>query len=148
MHLSERLSEDLKKALKSGEKDVLSVIRMMKAAVKNKEIEKGAPLTEEEIHSVLISLVRQIRDSIEQFSKAHRQDLVEKEERELSIIQSYLPRQLTAEELRDIIKDAIKEVGASSQKDIGRVMKFVMAKVRGQVDGRLVSELAKNLLEG
>jgi len=146
MHLSERLSEDLKKTLKAGEKDALSVIRMIKAAVKNKEIEKGTPLGDEEINGVLLSLARQRKESIEQFSKANRQDLVEKETRELSIIKSYMPRQLTEEELKVIIEDAIKEIGAGSQKDTGKVMKFVMAKVKGQVDGKLVSELVKNLL--
>ena len=146
MHLSERLSEDLKKTLKAGEKDALSVIRMIKAAVKNKEIEKGTPLGDEEINGVLLSLARQRKESIEQFSKANRQDLVEKETSELSIIKSYMPRQLTEEELKAIIEDAIKEIGAGSQKDTGKVMKFVMAKVKGQVDGKLVSELVKNLL--
>ncbi len=146
MHLSERLSEDLKKTLKAGEKDALSVIRMIKAAIKNKEIEKGTPLGDEEINGVLLSLARQRKESIEQFSKANRQDLVEKETRELSIIKSYMPRQLTEEELKVIIEDAIKETGAGSQKDTGKVMKFVMAKVKGQVDGKLVSELVKNLL--
>ena len=146
MHLSERLSEDLKRTLKAGEKDALSVIRMIKAAVKNKEIEKGTPLGDEEINGVLLSLARQRKESIEQFSKANRQDLVEKETRELSIIKSYMPRQLTEEELKVIIEDAIKEIGAGSQKDTGKVMKFVMAKVKGQVDGKLVSELVKNLL--
>ncbi len=146
MHLSERLSEDLKKTLKAGEKDALSVIRMIKAAIKNKEIEKGTPLGDEEINGVLLSLARQRKESIEHFSKANRQDLVEKETRELSIIKSYMPRQLIEEELKAIIEDAIKEIGAGSQKDTGKVMKFVMAKVKGQVDGKLVSELVKNLL--
>lgn len=148
MHLSERLSEDLKRTLKAGEKDALSVIRMIKAAIKNKEIEKGTPLGDEAINGVLLSLARQRKESIEQFSKANRQDLVEKETRELSIIKSYMPRQVTEEELKVIIEDAIKEIGAGSQKDTGKVMKFVMAKVKGQVDGKLVSELVKNLLGG
>ena len=146
MHLSERLSEDLKKTLKAGEKDALSVIRMIKAAIKNKEIEKGTPLGDEEINGVLLSLARQRKESIEQFSKGNRQDLVEKETRELSIIKSYMPRQLTEEELKAIIEDVIKEIGAGSQKDTGKVMKFVIAKVKVQVDGKIVSELVKNLL--
>src|SRR4030066_2518410 len=114
MHFSERLSEDLKRALKAGEKEALSVIRMMKAAIKNKEIEKGTPLSDEDINGVLLSLARQRKESIEQFSKANRQDLVEKETRELSIIKSYMPRQLTEEELKVIIESAIKETGAGS----------------------------------
>jgi len=146
MSISERLSEDLKKALKAGEKDTLSVIRMIKAAVKNKEIEKGGSLSDEEFYSVLMSLARQRKESIEQFSKGGRHDLAEKEERELSITQSYLPRQLTEGELEEVIKDAIKETGAGSQKDMGNVMKFIMSKIKGQVDGKLVSELVKKIL--
>lgn len=146
MSLSERLSDDLKKALKTGEKDKISVIRMIKAAVKNKEIEKGSSLGDEEIYAVLMSLTRQRKDSIEQFSKAGRQDLAEKETRELSIVQSYLPQQLTEEELKVIIEDAVKEVAASGPGDMGKVMKSVMPKVKGQVDGRLVSELVKKVL--
>ncbi len=146
MSLSERLSEDLKKALKTGEKDMLSVIRMVKAGVKNKEIEKGSALSDEEICGVLMSLARQGKDSIEQFSKGGRQDLAAKESRELSIIQSYLPQQLTEKELKGIIKDAVKEVGASGPRDMGEVMKSIMPKIKGQADGKLVSELVKKAL--
>lgn len=147
MSLSERLSEDLKKALKTGEKDTLSVIRMIKAGVKNKEIEKGSALSDEEICVVLMSLARRGKDSIEQFSKGGRQDLATKESRELSIIQSYLPQQLTEEELKGIIKDAVKEIGASGPRDIGKVMKSIMPKAKGQADGKLVSELVKEALD-
>lgn len=146
MSISERLTEDLKKALKTGQKDALSVIRLIKSAVKNKEIEKGGVLNDEEIYGVLMSLVRQWKDSIEQFSMGGRQDLVEKEKIELSIIQSYLPQQLTEGELEEVIKDAIKEVSASSLGDMGKIMKSVMAKVKGKADGRLVSELVKKAL--
>jgi hypothetical protein len=146
MSLSERLSEDLKKALKTGEKDTLSVIRMIKAGVKNKEIEKGRALSDEEICGVIMSLARQGKDSIEQFSKGGRQDLAAKESRELSIIQSYLPQQLAEEELKGIIKDAVKEVGASGPRDMGKVMKSIMPKIKGQADGKLVSELVKEAL--
>lgn len=146
MSISERLTEDLKKALKTGQKDALSVIRLIKSAVKNKEIEKGGVLNDEEIYGVLMSLVRQWKDSIEQFSMGGRQDLVEKEKIELSIIQSYLPQQLTEGELEEIIKDAIKEVSASGPGDMGKIMKSVMAKVKGKADGRLVSELVKKAL--
>lgn len=146
MSISERLTEDLKKALKTGQKDALSVIRLIKSAVKNKEIEKGGVLNDEEIYGVLMSLVRQWKDSIEQFSMGGRQDLVEKEKIELSIIQSYLPQQLTEGELEEIIKDAIKEVSASGLGDMGKIMKSVMSKVKGKADGRLVSELVKKAL--
>lgn len=148
MSLSEILSDDLKNALKTGQKDTLSVIRMIKAAVKNKEIEKGAALSDEEIHGVLMTLARQRKDSIEQFSKGNRQDLVEKEAGELSIVQSYLPEQLTEEEVEEIIKNAVTESNANGAKDMGKVMKAVMVKVKGRADGRLVSALVKEMLSG
>ncbi len=148
MSLAEILSDDLKKALKTAQKDTLSVIRMVKAAVKNKEIEKGAALSDEEIHGVLMTLARQRKDSIEQFSKGNRQDLVEKEAGELSIIQSYLPEQLTEEEVKEIIRGTVKEIGVQGPQDMGKVMKSVMAKVKGQADGRLVSALVKETLSG
>ncbi len=146
MSLSERLSEDFKKALKAGDRDVVSAIRMVKAAVKNREIEKRSSLDDEEIHGVLMSLARQCKDSIEQFSRGGRQDLAEKEARELSIIRSYLPQQLTEEELKKIIADVIREVGASDKRDAGRVMKTIMPRLKGKADGRLVSELVQKVL--
>jgi hypothetical protein len=146
MSISERLSDDFKKALKSGDRELVSVIRMIKAAVKNKEIEKGRTLNDDEICAVLMSFVRQRKESIDHFLKGGRQDLVEKERRELSIIQSYLPPQLTEEEIKEMIKEAIDETGASSLKDIGKVMKVIMSKAKGQVDGKVVSEYVKREL--
>jgi uncharacterized protein YqeY len=146
MSLAETLSDDLKKALKSGQKDVLWVIRMIKAAVKNKEIAKGSPLSDEEIHGVLMSLARQTKESIEQFSRGGRQDLAEKETRELAVVQSYLPKQLTEEEINKIIEDTIKETGANGPGDMGKVMKFIMAKIKGRADGKLASELVRKAM--
>ncbi len=146
MPITDRLSDDLKTALKGGDKDRLSVIRMAKAAVKNREIEKKDPLNDEEVCGVLMSLARRAKDSIEQFSKGGRQELADKEERELAIIQAYLPRQLSADEIRGIVKDVIQEAGAAGPGDMGKVMKSVMSKVKGQADGRLVSELVKEAL--
>ncbi len=146
MPITDRLSDDLKTALKGGDKDRLSVIRMAKAAVKNREIEKKDPLNDEEVCGVLMSLARRAKDSIEQFSKGGRQELADKEERELAIVQAYLPRQLSADEIRGIVKDVIQEAGAAGPGDMGKVMKSVMSKVKGQADGRLVSELVKEAL--
>lgn len=146
MSLSNRLSEDFKKALKNGEKGAVSVIRMIKAAIKNKEIEKGSPLGDEEICGVLMSLARQGKDSEDQFIKGGRNDLAEKEARELLIIQSYLPRQLSEQEFKEIIGEVIKESGAGGPGDMGKVMKLIMPKIKGQADGKLVSELAKKAL--
>lgn len=147
MGLSERLSDDLKSALKSGDKDRVSILRMVKAAIKNKEIEKGSAASEEEISALFRSFVKKAQESIEQFSKAGRTDLADKEKAELLVVQSYLPQQLGEDEIRSIITDAIRETGASGQKDMGRVMKAVMAKTKGQADGKLVNDLVKKALE-
>lgn len=146
MSVFERLEDDLKTALKGGDKDRVSVIRMAKAAVKNREIEKRDPLNDEEVCSVLMSLARRAKDSIEQFSKGGRQELADREERELAIIQAYLPQQLSADEIRGIVKDVIPELGAAGPGDMGKVMRSVMSKVKGKADGKLVSELVKEAL--
>jgi len=148
MSIIERLSEDLKKALKAGNKDTISVIRMVKAAIKNREIEKRGALTDDEVNTILVSLTKQRKESIEQFTKGDRQDLVDKENKELLIIQSYLPPQLTEDELKKIIEGAIKEAGAGSEKDMGKVMKIIMPQVKGRADGKLVNELVRKALEG
>ncbi|MBI5194871.1 MAG: GatB/YqeY domain-containing protein [Nitrospirae bacterium] len=147
MSLSEKLSEDLKTALKAGDKDTVSVIRMVRALIKNREIDKKAPLGDEEIYTVLNSMIRQRKDSIEQFSKGGREDLVRQETKELAIIQSYLPPWISEDELKVMISDVVAEAGAAGIRDMGRVMKLITPKVKGQVDGRLLSELVKQALE-
>jgi uncharacterized protein YqeY len=143
MPLAERLSSDYIEALKAGHSVKVSVLRMAKAAVKNGEIEKGGPLTDEEIHSVLGTLVKRNKESIEQFSKASRYDLVRKEEEELEVIQPYLPQQFSTDEVENLVMTAIRETGASGQGDLGKVMKVVMAKARGRADGKLINDLVK-----
>ncbi|RJQ23156.1 MAG: GatB/YqeY domain-containing protein [Nitrospiraceae bacterium] len=147
MHISEQLSDDFKTALKSGDKNKLSILRMVKAAVKNREIEKSSPLDDEEIYGILRSFVKRAHESIEQFSKAGRQELADKEKEELAIIQNYLPRQLGETEIGKIVEDVIGEIGATGPKDIGRVMKAVMSKTKGLADGKIVNELVKQTLE-
>jgi hypothetical protein len=147
MSISERLSDDFKEALKKGDKRKVSILRVIRAAIKNKEIEKGDSLKDEEIFVVLRSFVKRAKESIEQFSKGEREDLVKKEEEELEIIQSYLPKELTEDEIRRLVKDTIDEVGAKGPKDIGKVMKTIMSKVKGQVDGKFVNELVRKALE-
>lgn len=142
----EKLDADLKEALKSKDEMKVSVIRMLKASLKNKSIEKMGPLTDDDILSVLSSMAKQRRESIEQFTLANRTDLAEKERKELEIVQSYLPRQLSLREIEDIINSAIKECHASSPADIGKVMKIVVPKTRGVADGKVVSEKVKELL--
>jgi len=147
VHISEQLSDDFKTALKSGDKNKLSILRMVKAAVKNREIEKSSPLDDEEIYGILRSFVKRAHESIEQFSKAGRQELADKEKEELAIIQNYLPRQLGETEIGKIVEDVIGEIGATGPKDIGRVMKAVMSKTKGLADGKIVNELVKQTLE-
>lgn len=147
MSISEKIVDDLKKALKAGDKSKLSVLRLIKSTMKNQEIEKRASLTDEEVQAILRSFVKRSRESIEQFSKAGRTELVEKEKEELLIVQGYLPEQLGEDELRKIIKDLIEKAGASGPGDMGKVMKSVMAKLKGQADGRLVNAIVKEILE-
>ena len=146
MPIFERLDGELKEALKSGAKLKLSVIRMIKASLKNKEIDKTGKLTPEEIVSVLSTMVKQRRDSMEQFSAAGRADLVEKEKAELEIVQSYLPKQLSSQEVDDIILSAIRECNASSPAEMGMVMKLVSPKIKGVADGKAVNQRVKELL--
>lgn len=147
MLISDKIAHDFKEALKSGDRNKVSILRMVKAAVKNREIEKGSPLNDEEILGILRSFVKRAHESIEQFSKAGRTDLAEKEKQELAVIQSYLPRQLDGEEIKRLVREAVTETGATEAKDMGRVMKAVMAKTKGQADGKLVSGLVKEILE-
>ncbi|MEO2064889.1 MAG: GatB/YqeY domain-containing protein [Desulfurobacteriaceae bacterium] len=146
MSLKERLKEDMKAALKAKDKEKLSVIRMLQALIKNAEIDKRGELTDEEIVSLLQKYAKQRRESIEMYEKGGRQDLVEKEKRELEIVESYLPKQMSEEEIRELVAEVIKEVGASSPKDLGKVMQAVMPKVKGRADGSLVNRVVRELL--
>jgi len=146
MELRERIEADTKDALKSGAKDKVSTLRMLNAALKNKQIDKRRPLTGEEVIETVRSLIKQRRDSVEQFAKGGRQDLVDKESAEITVLEAYLPKQLTREELEPMVRDAITQTGANGAKDIGKVMKALMPVVGGRADGKLLSELVKNAL--
>lgn len=127
----------------------LSVLRMMKAAVKNKEVEKMKPLEENEVVSVFNTLVKQHKDSIEQFRKGGREELAQKEEAEIKIIEEYLPAAASEDEVRSAIEEAILETGASSMKDMGRVMKATLGRLAGKTaDGSRVSQMVKERLQG
>ncbi len=147
-HLLESIEADLKESLKSANKTKVSVLRMIKASIKNKEIDKGSPLADEEIIEVLASLAKQRRESIEEFRRAGRNDLVEQEEEELSILQSYMPEQLSEDELVNLIRVAIEEAGATSLRDMGKVMKLIMPRVKGRADGRVVNQKVREILQG
>jgi uncharacterized protein len=144
--LIERIDNDLKEALKAGNKEKVTVLRGLKSDIKYKQIDKGEALTDEEVTGVMSTSVKKVRDSIEQFTTAGRSDLVEKETLELGILMAYLPQQLGEEELRAIIAEAITESGADSPQKVGLVMKIVAPKVKGRADGKLVSKLANEML--
>lgn len=147
MSLYDRLTEDLKFAMKSRDQLRMDVIRMIKAAVLNKEVELKRDLDDAEMSRVMTTLVKQRRESIEQFEKAQRQELAAKERQEIEIIESYLPKPLSLEELETLVTSVIADTGSRSMKDLGVVMKAVMARLGGQtVDGKLVSELVRRKL--
>jgi uncharacterized protein len=146
MGLRDKIDADTKDALKSGAKDKVSTLRMLNAALKNKQIDKRRPLTEEEVIETVRSLIKQRKDSIEQFAKGGRQDLVDKETAEISVLEAYLPQQLAREELEVMVRDAISQTGAQGARDMGKVMKALIPMVGGRADGKLVSELVKNAL--
>ena len=134
MSLLGRLNDDMKQAMKNKQKEKLTVIRMVKAALQNEGIKLQHTLTEEEEITVLAREVKQYKDSLLEFKKAGREDLVNKLQSEIQILSAYLPEQLTEEELVDVIKQVISEVGATSKADMGKVMTAVMPKVKGKTD--------------
>lgn len=147
MRLREKISADLMSAMKSKDAARLSVLRMMKAAVRNKEIDARQELEDAQVVQVLLTLIKQRKDSIEQFTKGGRLDLADKESAEIKVIEEYLPTAVTDEEIGVAIEAAIAETGATSIKDMGKVMKACMARFSGRpVDGSKVSELVKTKL--
>ncbi len=146
MGLRETIDAHTKDALKSGAKDKLSTLRMLNAALKNKQIDKRRPLTEEEVIETVRALIKQRKDSIEQFEKGGRKDLVEKETAEVAVLEVYLPQQLSRDELAAMVRDVIAQTGAAGAKDMGKVMKTLIPLVGARADGKLVSELVKNAL--
>jgi hypothetical protein len=144
MSLRDRLAEDLKVAMKSRDQLRMDVIRMIKAAVLNKEVEIKKDLDDAEMSRVMTTLIKQRRESVEQFEKAQRTELADKERREIAIIEAYLPQALSPEELERIVASVIAETGARSLKEMGMVMKAVMARLASHVvDGKQVSDLVK-----
>jgi len=146
MSLLGRLNDDMKQAMKNKQKEKLTVIRMVKAALQNEGIKLQHTLTEEEELTVLAREVKQYKDSLLEFKKAGREDLVDKLQSEIQILSAYLPEQLTEEDLIDVIKQVISEVGAASKADMGKVMSAVMPKVKGKADGSQVNKLVAQLL--
>ena len=149
MLLSEKIDHDLKKALKEGDTLRVSTLRFLKASLINFAIEKKAKQLEDpDVLEVIAKLIKQHQESIQGFMKGNRQDLVEKETKELEILKSYCPPPLSREELLVWVKEAIQQSGAQDIRDLGKVMKLLIPKTKGQADGRLINELVKESLEG
>jgi uncharacterized protein YqeY len=144
--LTEKLAEDMKQAMKSKDKIRLSVIRMVRTAIKNAEIDQQKTLTDDEVLAVINKELKQRRDSLEAFESAGRTDLVEEVKAEIEVLIGYLPKQLTEEELKSIVQATIQEVGATSKADMGKVMAALMPKVRGRADGKVVNQMVQQLL--
>ena len=148
MSLKDKLTEDMKQAMKDKEagKLRLSVIRMVRAAIKNVEIDTKAELAEEDVIAIVAKEVKMRRDSMEEFKKGQRDDLVAQLEQEIEVLLPYLPQQLTEAEVREIVTEAVAITGATSSKDMGKVMAVLMPKVKGRADGKLVNNIVRELL--
>jgi uncharacterized protein YqeY len=146
MSLKEKLMEDLKDSMKS--KDVIkkNTITMVRAAIKQKEVDERIELSDEAVLDIISKQLKEKRSAIEDFRRGNRQDLVELTEKEINILLQYLPKQLSEEELEKILIEIIQEINATSMKDIGKIMKVVMPKVKGRADGNMVNNIAKKIL--
>lgn len=147
MSLSERLNDDMKQAMKNQDKFKLSVIRMVRSAVKNVEIDERKTLDDNEVLDILNRELKQRRDSLQEFEKAGRTDLAESVKAEIDILQDYLPQQLSEEEIKEIVQQTIQETGASSKADMGKLMGALMPKVKGRADGKVVNQTVQQLLQ-
>ena len=151
MTIPERITQDITAAMKAREEHRLSTLRMVKTALKNKEIDKRGPLDDQEAMAVLNTLIKQRKDSIEQFTKGGRKELADREAAEITIIEGYLPKAAGASEIATVVRATISEMGSPTMKDMGAVMKNSMAKFAAagtRVDGKVVSETVKKLLSG
>ena len=151
MSLIEQIQQDITAAMKAREEQRLSTLRMVKAALKNREIEKMAPLDKKESQAVLTTLIKQRKESVEQFTKGGRQEMADKEAEEIILIESYLPKAAGEDEIVAGVKAVIAEMGSPTMKDMGTVMKNAMARFNGagmRVDGKMVSEVVKRELAG
>jgi uncharacterized protein YqeY len=146
MSLNQKIAEDLKQAMKSKDSLRLSCLRMLKAALKNLQVEKGHELGEEEIKAVISSMIRKGKEAAQEFRSGDREDLAVKEEQEIQVLYGYLPQQLTPEQIEANVREIISELSAEGPRDMGKVMKAAMARMAGLAQGKEVSEIAKKLL--
>lgn len=147
MSLLDQLTNDMVAAMKAKDKETLSVVRMLKAAVTNEQISLGHDLTLDDENAVLSREYKQRKESLAEFESAGRDDLVEKTQHELAVVEKYMPEQLSADEISQIIQAAIEQTGAESMRDMGKVMGVVMPQVKGKADGKLVNETVKQALQ-
>ena len=146
MGLENQIRQDMNNALKTGQKEKLSTLRTALAQIKDERIRKKSDLNDEDVITVLMRAVKSRKDSIEMYKQGGRQDLVDKETAEIGIIQSYLPEQMSEDEIKKVISEIVKSSGASDIKDIGKVMGPAMAKLKGKADGKLVQQIVRSLL--
>jgi uncharacterized protein YqeY len=146
MHPKEQIQQDLKAAMKAGDTRKREVLRLLMAAFKQVEVDRRIELSESDALDVLMSEAKKRREAIDEMDKAGRTELADNERYELSLIETYLPQQLGADELRILVQDVIQEVGATTPKDIGKVMKALMPRIKGQADGRQVNAIVQDLL--
>jgi len=144
--LKEKLGEDLKSAMRAGDRSRVSIIRLVRAGIKYAEVAKGATLDESGVISVIMKEIREHRDSLAEFKKANRTDLTKKNEEELEILLEYLPQQMSREEIAAAAQEVIAQIGARGTADKGKVMPVLMAQLRGKADGRDVNEVVSDLL--
>lgn len=146
MSLLDKLTKDMVAAMKAKDKETLSTVRMLKASVQNEKIKLGHELSEEEENSLLAREYKQRKEALEEFVAAKRQDLIDKTKAEMSVVEKYMPKQLSADDVKKIVTETVQQVGAASMKDFGKVMGAVMPKVKGQADGKLVNQTVKETL--
>ena len=147
MSLKQKLQEDLKSSMKNKDTNKKSVITLIRASIKQYEVDNRVELGDEEITDLIAKQLKQTRDSRDEFAKAGREDLVEKADAEIEVLKEYLPQQLSEEELNEIVISTISEVGATSMKDMKNIMSSIMPKVKGRADGKLINELVKKNLQ-
>jgi len=146
MSLKDRISEDMKAAMKAHEKDRLAVIRMVRSAIRQTEIDGKKDLDDKGVIAVISKELKMRKDSLEEFRKGGRDDLVEKTQAEIDVLLPYLPEQLSEDEVKALVKEAVEQTGAASMKDMGKVMGVLMPKVKGRADGKMVNSIVKGML--
>jgi uncharacterized protein len=145
--LKTRISEKMKASMKSGDKETLQFVRNLHAAVRKKEIDDRVDLDDDGIQKIVLTIVKQRQDSIEQYRAGNREDLVAKEEAELKFMMTYLPEQMTEAAIREVVEWAVKESGATTAKEMGKVMALLMPKTQGKADGKLVNQIVREFLK-